>query len=881
MTSPAMPSGFVSRPALTARLEDGAARAVTVVAAPAGSGKTVGVRSWLEGRESAGGAAWISVERGERDSQRFWSAVVRELRAAAPAKVTMAALAPTPAFDGAAVMRRVVSGLASLEPGFVLVIDDLHEIVSPDTLEELSYFLDHLPSTVHVVLITRRDPQLGLRRRQLDDALTEVRSADMKFTIEETREMMSSLGIALSDGAITRLHDRTEGWVAGLRLAALSLTAHPDPERFVAEFSGSERTVAEYLLTEVLDSQPPEVRRLLVRASLLTRVNGELGDLLTGSSGAERQLQALADAGGFVVALDAPRTWFRFHSLFADLLAVELRHREPAELPRLHLAAGKWHAEHGDIVEAIAHIQAAGEDEMAVGLLIDHYFSLTLDGRQATAHDLLTAFNRGSVADAPELAMVVASDQLAEGSLEQAADYLALAERSADAVPEDRRHRFDLALLVTRLSYARHVGDFRSVADEVRSAGSLVEPRTSRDISINNDVRALMLMNLGIVEVWSGHLDEGERHLAAARDLAARTGRHYLEVGCRAHLSQAISWRSFTRARAAGLEAIALAESHDWGSDPVIAPALVTVGAALLQAGRLDEAEHWLARAEQVLRPELEPAVGCLLSMAQGAALQVRGRHAESFRRYRDAERLGLVVISGSPLAVQLRSATLLALLGSGEIAAVRSAVAEMTGAERDVGEVREVRAVLAMAQGDAQAAVDILAPTLHGSADVHHPLVVIRSALHEATAYDAMGESLAAEAALERALDLAEPDGLILPFLYVESRTLLERHPHHRTAHGAFIAEILDVVSGRLSAHEPVAAVPILEALSDAELRVLRFLPTNLSAAGIAGEIYLSVNTVKTHMRHIYAKLDAHNRVQAVQRGRELGLLGHSSRRG
>jgi LuxR family maltose regulon positive regulatory protein len=258
ITSRAKTSGFVSRPALMARFEDGAARSVTVVAAPAGSGKTVSVRSWLEDRGPASGWAWITVERGERDSQRFWSAVVGELRAAAPAGVTIAALTPTPAFDGEAVVRRLVSELGPLESGFVLVIDDLHEIVSPDILKELSYLLDHLPPAVHVVLIARRDPPLGLRRRQLDGALTEVRGADLEFTLDETREMMSGLGIALSDDALELLHERTEGWVAGLRLAALSLATHPDPERFVAEFSGSERTVAEYLLAEVLEGQPPE-----------------------------------------------------------------------------------------------------------------------------------------------------------------------------------------------------------------------------------------------------------------------------------------------------------------------------------------------------------------------------------------------------------------------------------------------------------------------------------------------------------------------------------------------------------------------------------------------------------------------------------------------
>lgn len=871
--------GLVARPALIDRLEKGVAGPVTLLAAPAGSGKTVLVRSWLESDGAARRAAWVPVERGERDAQRFWSTVIDALRLAAPGGATIAAAAPTPDYQADAVVRRLVDDLAGLERDVVLVIDDLHEIASPEILDGLTYLLGHLPAAVHIVLITRRDPQLGLHRQQLEGGLTELRNADLQFTLDETRQMLSATGVDLADSSLQLLQERTEGWVAGLRLAAISLAAHPEPDRFVAEFSGSDRTVAEYLLAEVLGSQPPDVRRLLVRTSLLGRVNGELGDLLTGDSGTERHLRVLADAGGFVVALDASRTWFRFHHLFADLLAAELRHTEPGEVAGLHLAAATWHAERGDVLEAIVHAQAAGERELAAGLLIGHYFSLTLDGRQATAHALLEAFGSDDAVPNPELATVVASEQLAEGSLDQAAAHLALAERHAGAVPADRRHRFDLALLVTRLSLARRRGDFPSVRREVQAAGGMVEPRDNRDITINNDVQALMLMNLGIVEVWSGHLDDGTRHLTEARELAQLIKRPYLEVTCLAHQAQAVSWQSFTRSRDVALEAIALAEDHGWASDPVVGPALVTLGVALIQAGRIDEGELWLERAEGTLRPDLEPAVGFVLHMAQGAAHVARGRYAEAIERYRQAERLGLVLITGSPLAAQLRWSVLYAMLELGDMDAVRSALGQMTDAERSVGEACEVRAGLALAEGDPVAAIDVLAPTLTGSASVHHPLVVIRALLSEARARAALGDTAAAETALERALDLAEPDTLIVPFMHIESRDRLEQHPRYRTAHGAFIAEILDALSGRPGTAPSATTEPLREPLSAAELRVLRFLPTNLSAAGIAAEIYVSTNTVKTHMRHLYAKLDAHNRLEAVDRARALGLLGHSAR--
>ncbi|HEY0933596.1 MAG TPA: LuxR C-terminal-related transcriptional regulator [Trebonia sp.] len=871
--------GLVLRPALIERLEAGAAGPVTVVAAPAGSGKTVLVRSWLDGRGSAQRAAWVSVERGERDAQRFWSAVVSEVRAAAPADVTIEALTPTPAFDSEAVVGRLVLELAALKRPLVLVLDDLHEIDSAEILEKLTYLLDHLPAAIHVVLITRRDLRLGLHRRRLEGGMAEVRSADLQFTLEETRQMLSASGIALSDQGIKRLHGRTEGWAAGLRLAAAALAAHPDPERFVDEFSGNERSVAEYLLAEVLDSQPPEVRRLLVRASLLERVNGPLSDLLTGSTGSERTLQALADTGGFVVAVDVNRTWFRFHRLFADLLAVQLRHTEPDQIPRLHRAAAQWHAEHGHVIEAVTHAQAAGDREQAAGLLIEHYFSLTLDGRQATAHALLGAWDLDPAAVSPEIAAVMASDQLAEGSLDQAAAYLTVAEQHAEAVPQDRRHRFDMALLVTRLSLARRLGDFRSVADAVQRAGRLADPRSLDEIALHNDVRALMLMNLGIAEVWSGRVSAGAGHLKDARTLAERIGRPYLQVSCHAHWAEALGWRSFTQARDACEEAVALAERHGWAADPVIGAALVAWATALMQSGRLTEAEQVLVRAVQTVRADLEPATGFLLHLTQGGIHQARGQITEALESFRDADRLDLLLVADSPMRMQLRCLTLHAMLDLGQVTAVREALAELTESERDWGELREVRARLALAEGDPAAAVDVLAPTLSGSAKIHRVVVIVRSLVFEALAREALGEPQAAQDAVEQALDKAEQDALILPFLHTPSRALLERQPRHRTSHGAFIAEILDVLAGGSPAPERRPPAPLLDELSVAELRVLRYLPTNLTAASIAREISVSVNTVKTHMLHIYAKLSAHNRIEAVERARELGLVGRSAR--
>jgi LuxR family maltose regulon positive regulatory protein len=873
---PARSLGIVVRPELVARLELGLAAGVILISAPAGSGKTALIRSWRH--TSRASVAWVSVVRGEPDPQHFWVSVVNAIRAAA-GSTTVAPLAPTPAFDGEAVVERLLADLDALTQPVVLVVDDLHELVSIDALRQLESFIARTSDRLRVVLAFRGELRLRLHGLRLAGALTELRAADLAFSVEETRELLADSDVALSSPDLLALNERAEGWAAGIRLAAISLAGHPEPERFVAEFSGTERTVADYLLDEVLERQPPDVRRLLLRTSVLERVSGPLADAVTEGTDSEAMLRALEETGAFVVALDSDRTWFRYHHLLADLLRAELRRSAPEEVPRLHASAARWLAANDHVVEAIGHAQTAGDWRQAVGLLTDHYFTLTLDGRQATARGLLRSFPRDLQSADPELALMLAADEQAQGSLDTSAAYVALAVRHAEIVPAERRRRFDVGLALVRLSLARRHGDFESVLDLIPTFDLSEHPDTWLDIMMHNDLRAWALMNLGIVEAWSGRSTEGAHHLEQARELARRIGRRYLEVGCLAHTASTVTHDSFVRAQAACLEAIEIAEQHGWGDDAVIAPALVTLAAALAQTGRFSEAEQWLDRAEQTLRVQVEPAVGFLLYGVRGALHLGRGRIEEALDSFTRAEQLAELLATPPRLADQFRSATLRAQLGSGEASGVRAALASLSNEERRRGEFREVIAELAVADGDPETAVAVLASILDGSAPVHHVTVVIRAQLLEAVIRDGLGESREAEAAIERALDLGERDRLVMPFAHGRSRELLRRHPRHRTAHGAFLSEILDVLSG--ASLEPVRGdpEPLRESLSEVELRVLRFLPSNLTAPEIGGELYVSTNTVKTHMRHIYSKLDAHTRAQAVERARALGLLGPSGR--
>lgn len=419
---------------------------VTIVCAPAGSGKTVLVRAWAQELDEP--VAWATVERGERDAQHFWRRLIDALADVAGGEV-IERVSPAPSFAGAAVVERLLTQLRQLDEPLVLVIDDLHELESNDALAWLEMLLTRLPPQLRVVLATREDPALGLHRLRLAGELTELRGSDLRFSLEETRALLRGSGIALSDAGVASLHGRTEGWPAGLRLAAISLSAHSDPERFVSEFSGSERTVARYLLAEVLERQPPEVLELLLRTSILERVSGQLADVLTGGTGGEAILQRLEDQNAFVTALDAGRTWFRYHHLFADLLRLELRRTAPATIASLHRAAASWYEHQGHVVEAIGHYQQAADWAMAGRLLVDNYLALTMAGRGQTLHAFLGMLPVDAQLNDGEIACAFAVDSIFHGLLEEAA---ALAEprtarapletpdRPRDADLDDPRH---------------------------------------------------------------------------------------------------------------------------------------------------------------------------------------------------------------------------------------------------------------------------------------------------------------------------------------------------------------------------------------------------------------------------------------------------------
>jgi LuxR family maltose regulon positive regulatory protein len=846
------------------------------VCAPPGSGKTVLVRSWIRDSGRAASVAWVSVDRKGDDPQAFWLSVADALRRTSAGSRVVRDLTAAPGLNGWNIVERLVDHLDSLDEQLWLVIDDLHELRSDDALGQLALLIQNASRQIRFVLLTRRDLPLGLHRLRLDGEVTDVRAADLRLSVEESRALLEQCGVRISESALERLVSTTEGWAAGLRLAALSMARHPDPESFASAFGGHDQSVAEYLFAEVLHRQSEETRRLLLCTSVLEQVNGPLADHLTGSTGSAQILSDLEEAGAFVVALGPEREWFRYHRLFRDLLSLELRRTAPDELGVLHRAAAEWHVERGDPIEAIRHAQAAEQWDLASELLISHLFGLYLDGRHAIAHQLISAFPASLIDADAELGALAAFSEWAAGSMAEAERYLTMSLRASAAIPDDRQARFQVALSVVRLSLATARNDVDAVAQEVQS----LIGHTTETVAPwhRNDLYALAQADIGIAQILTGQHDAAERQLERALADARHVKKRFLECQVLAYWALVALARSLSIAEQRAREAIEVARTHGWEQQGSAAVASLVMAVVMLLRGHFDESGRWLTHAEIGIAPGGQLTTASLCQGTRALLDFACGNHDAATAAFHAEEWGEDLLVTRHLQAMRVRLDRLTMLTRIGKIDEAQQALDSMDQAMRNTGEMRMALATVKLAQDDPEQAVVTLAGVIDGSTPAGSIRCEIQALLLEASARDAIGDAEAASSALEHALDLAEPDGLLLPFLLVPVDDLLKRHRRSRTTHASLIAAATILSSGG-SLHRPRPIQPdlIAEPLSEAELRVLRFLPTNLQAQEIAGELFVSVNTVRTHMRHLYAKLDVHTRGEAVEQARIMGLLSPS----
>ena len=488
------------------------------------------------------------------------------------------------------------------------------------------------------------------------------------------------------------------------------------------------------------------------------------------------------------------------------------------------------------------------------------------------------------------MAALAAGDELTRGSLEVAERYLGLAERASAAVPADRRGQYQVLLGVVRLLHARQRGNLQAAAEEARRLQAAAEAQDAAQPDLGEDLRALALISLGGIEVLTIRSESAHGHLEQGIALARRVGRPFLEFTGLADLAVADEIarpfggtaeieRPLARRAEHARQAIELAQRHGWTDEPAFGVACRTLGATLAWQGRPEEAEPWILHGERTVTAEAEPAAAGGVCYARGVLELARGRDRDALAASLAAERVAGRLNVPNLVVPLARAMQMLILVRLGDIERAEQTLAGLDERARERGDIRVETAVLLLAQHDPDAAVAVLAPVLDGTAPMAWSSWLIRAFLLEAKAREALGEQAAADTALERALDLAEPDGWLLPFLLHPAPGLLERRARRRTAHAALIGEILGLLAGNRSAPPPTGPRPLVEPLSDSELRVLRYLPTNLTGPEIAGELYVSFNTVKTHVRNLYAKLGAHRRAEAVARARELGLVAPSAR--
>jgi LuxR family maltose regulon positive regulatory protein len=878
-TVPRGPTAAVARPRLLSMLDNGAQGRLTLVAAPAGAGKSALVSEWIAAGRAPGPVAWLSLDADDADRRRFWRAVLEALaRGTGDDAVAALAVSPREPMRMDVVLPALVDALGAREEPVVLVLDDFHEVIDA-VHEDLERLVRYPPPALRLVIVTRADPPIGLGRLRLDGTLTEIRAADLAFTLEEAGALFDAIGVDVGPEDVATLWRRTEGWAAALRLAAISLQHHAEPHGFIEHFAGTDATISDYLVSEVLARQPPDLRDFLLRTSVVDTLSSDLADALTGTKDAQRMLARLEHGGVLTTPLDEHGHWHRYHPLFAELLRAELRAQLPDEAPQLHRRAATWLAAHGDDAAALRHAAAGGAWDLAAELTTARWFAMMIDGEMGALRPILETMPRELVDASPELALAFGGALLARGEHAGAQPYLARAEEGEALVAPERRAEFAASRAAMGLYEGRMRGD---PIGALKRARKLLERNgVLENGALATGVRSFVLTQLGIVELWTGDLDAATAHLEAGHAAAVEEQMDWTAVAAGSHLATARVFRGeVPRALRQADDAIALAERRGWSRAGPTAAAYSVRAAVALQRGRREEAAAFVERAG----PAIEHARDRPMRAAHGLNRALLLTDAGEPEAALDVLLAAREQLGDWPLLAPLNNMMVaqegLLRAAVGEREAARALLERAESETASSGPVANAIARLRLLDGDAARARAVLEPHLglrDGASSEGVPLSVrAESWLLDAMALDALAEHDDAARALERALDIAEPAGLrrLIETHGTVVGPLLRRHLRHDTAHPAIVGEALDAIDRRGAQRSRPSTVLLVEPLSEREQAILRYLPTMMSNQEIAGELFVSVNTVKTHLKAIYRKLDATGRREAVQRGRELGLM-------
>ncbi|SOD74888.1 LuxR family maltose regulon positive regulatory protein [Jatrophihabitans sp. GAS493] len=875
----------VPRPHLLERLSHGAESRLILISAPAGFGKTTLLAEWMTDRTDLR-VAWVSLEANDQHEPEFWSYVVTALHRAVPVvgSTSLALLKSGASLE--AVLTTLVNELSTAPEQIILVLDDYHLVDGPDLQVGMAFLLDHLPAQAHLVISSRADPALPLARLRARGELLEVRAADLRFTLDEVSAYLNEIiGLDLSADAIATLEGRTEGWIAALQLAAISLQGRSDVTDFIAGFAGDDRFVVDYLAEEVLERQPDQVRAFLLQTSILDRLNGSLCDAVTGRSGGKVMLEALDHANLFVIGLDDNRRWYRYHHLFADVLHAYLLDEHAAEVAELHSRASRWYAENDQQSLAIRHAVAAGDVDRAAALIELALPALRRDRHESTVLSWLDDIPDDVVRLRPVLAVgfigaLMAGNQFddIDRRLQEVEECLQTPPAGTVVVDQAELVRLPGAIETFRAALSLGRGD--PIAT-VRHARLGIERAADGD----HLIRAAASGILGLA-LWSGGDLEGAHQAYSVCVEGLQRAGHISDIfGCSITLADI----RLTQGRLGDAQ-----RSYEWalqlsppgGGSVLRGTADMYVGLSQIAVERddLPAAAAQLARAE-----ELGEQGGLPQNAYRFRAALARLRHAEgdlagALTLLEAAERVYVGDFSPNVRPLAASKARVLAELGRVDEAHTWAREHAVTAGDdlayaREFEHITLARVLLSPspwqspqqrpAADEAVALLDRLAEEAATGGRTGN-LIEIR--VLQAIAHQAMQDLPTALLRLEQALSLAEPEGYVRVFADEgASMTLLLKAIAKRRPHAGYVRRLLESHAGGVPAK---LSSTLVDPLSDRELDILRLLTSDLTGPDIARHLSISLNTVRTHTRNIFTKLGVTSRRAAVRRASELGLL-------
>jgi LuxR family maltose regulon positive regulatory protein len=904
---------LVPRPRLVDRPAPASHPRLTLVSAPPGFGKTTLLASWVDAAAAAGRpVAWVSLEETERGADAFWTYVVTALDAAAPG-IGADALPLLETADPpiASVLATVLNELSALPAGLELVLDDYHLADGPAIAADVAYLVEHLPRQVHVVISTRADPALPLARLRARGELVEVRAADLRFTLDEVAAYLTEVvGLELEATDVAALEGRTEGWIAALQLAALSLRGREDVADFIAGFAGDDRYVVDYLVDEVLRRQPDAVRGFLLETSVLERLSGSLCDAVTGRTGGKAVLETLERSNLFVVPLDDHRHWYRYHHLFADVLRAHLQEERPDEVAELHRRAGRWYAAENETVPAIRHSLAAGDHEHAAELVEPAIPELLKERRESTVRRWLDDFPDEVVRARPVLALGLIGCLMSSGEFESVEHRLDDLQRLLDDAGVQPPADPPVGIVVVdRVEYGRMPGTmetYRAALALVRGdpEETVVHADRAVELAPEDDHRTRSAASaLAGLAWWSrGDLEAAHRGYAAAVEGLRRAGHISDVLGCSITLADLrITQGRLGDAVRTYEAALRLAAEHGAGSVMRgTADMLVGLGQIAFERDDLQAASTYVTRAEELGEHLGLPQHPYRWRVARARLRAAEGDLSGAVTLLEESQRVYVCDFSPNVRPVPAQRARVLVTLGR-VTEALDWAREQHLSADDDLSYVREYEHVtlarILMHQctagrsdpdpGTASGLLERLraAAEAGGRSGSLIEILILQALLHPAE----RGRHLpGALAALEQALRLAEPEGYVRVFVEegAPMAALLEAvaRKHPAWPYPRRLLSAYDAPGGTAGRSEATpagtAAEALVDPLSARELDVLRLLASDLDGPAIARELVVSLNTLRTHTKSIYAKLGVNSRRAAVSRAGELRLLSRTAPR-